>query len=180
MKRRAILLSLILTACAFPAEAQTTAFVFSGNGVRHTANPTMRIRIGERVTPQALRARFSRYHVHYAIGERCTACATVSGGDGSFEVYFARDARTVIGIRTSDERSRDSQDNAARGSLLQIVGTVSVRCHAGDETTCASPDVRGLAYIIVDDQTCPLNVEATKPTTIAACTRIDGFLVGTR
>jgi len=180
MKRRTILLSLILTVCAFAAEAETAGFVFSGNGVRHTADPTVRIRIGERLTPQALRSRFSRYQVQYVSGEDCTACATVSGGDGSFEVYFARDARTVIGIRTSDERSRDSQGNAARGALLQIVGTLSVRCEAGDGTTCASPDVRGLAYIIADDQKCPLNVERGKSTIIAACTQIDGFLAGRR
>jgi len=180
MERRVILLSLILAASALAAKDVPPGFVFSGNGVQHTGDPSVRIRIGERLTPQALRKRFARYQVQYASGEDCTACAIVSGGDGRFEVYFAKDARTVRGIRTSDERSRDSQDNAARGSLLQIVGTTSLRCDAGDETTCASPDVRGLAYIIAEDEKCPLSVERRKPTTISACTRIEGFLAGTR
>jgi hypothetical protein len=110
-------------------------------------------------------------------GEDCLTCAVISGADGQFEVSFAQDGRTIIDIRSYDDRSRDAQGNAVGASLVKAIGSTSAQCDAGMDTTCASPSLKGLSYILADDDRCPITAKEKQPTEIPACARIAGFQI---
>src|SRR3954469_15895333 len=83
-------------------------------------------------------------------GEDCLTCAAISGTEGQFGVSFARDGRTIVEIRSYDSRSRDAQGNTVGASLGEALGSTSVQCNAGMDTTCASPSLKGLWYIVAE------------------------------
>lgn len=152
-------------------------FVFSSQDIRHAANPNLSVRLGEKISRQSLKTRFAGYEVRYTKGEDCLTCAVISGADGQFEVSFAQDGRTVVDIRSHDARSRDTHGNARGASLAKAIGSTSTRCDAGMDTTCASPNLKGLSYIVAGDDQCPVTVKEKQPTDIPACARIAGFQI---
>ena len=152
-------------------------FIFSSQDVRDATTPGRSVRLGEKISRQALTKLFTGYDVRYAKGEDCLTCATISGGNGQFELSFAKDGRTIIDIKSHDERSRDAQGNAVGASLLEAVGSTSAQCDAGMDTTCASPSLKGLWYIVAEDDRCPITVKEKRPTDIPACARIAGFQI---
>jgi hypothetical protein len=152
-------------------------FVFSSQAIRHAANPNLSVRLGEKISRQALTKRFAGYEVRYTKGEDCLTCAVISGPHGQFEVSFAQDGRTVVDIRSHDDRSRDTHGNARGASLARAIGSTSAQCDAGMDTTCASPNLKGLSYIVAGDDQCPVTVKEKQPTDIPACARIAGFQI---
>ncbi|MFZ5731439.1 MAG: hypothetical protein ACOY4O_01800 [Pseudomonadota bacterium] len=152
-------------------------FIFSSQDVRHATTPSRFVRLGERITRQALTKRFAGYEVRYTKGEDCLTCAVVSGADGQFVVSFAEDGRTVVDIRSHDDRSRDTHGNTHGASLATAIGSTSAQCDAGMDTTCASPSLKGLSYIVANDDRCPITVKEKQPTDIPACSRIAGFQI---
>jgi hypothetical protein len=115
--------------------------------------------------------------VRYAKGEDCLTCAVISGADGQFAVSFGRDGRTIVDIRSYDGRSRDAQGNAVGASLGKAIGSTSAQCDAGMDTTCASPRLKGLSYIVAEDDRCSITVKDKQLTDIPACARIAGFQI---
>lgn len=152
-------------------------FVFSSQGIHHAASPKRSVRLGEKVSPQSLKTRFLGYEVRYTNGEDCLTCAVISGADGQFKVSFAQDGRTVVDIRSYDDRSRDTQGNTYGASLAKAIGSTSAKCDAGMDTTCASPNSKGLSYIVAGDDQCPIIIRDKQPTDIPACARIAGFQI---
>jgi hypothetical protein len=159
------------------ANRKPMGIVFSSQGIHHAANPNRSVRLGEKVSSQSLKTRFSGYEVRYLKGEDCLTCAVISGADGQFEIRFAEDGRTIVDIRSHDDRSRDTNGNAYGASLATAIGSTSARCDAGMDTTCASPNLKGLSYIVAGDDQCPITVKEKQPTDIPACVRIAGFQV---
>lgn len=147
-------------------------FIFSSKDVRDATTPGRSVRLGEIISRQALTKRFSGYEVRYTKGEDCLTCAAISGRDGQLEISFAQDTRTIVGIRSNDDRSRDAQGNAVGASLGEAIGSTSAQCDAGMDTTCASPNLKGLSYIVAGNDQCPITVKEKQPTVIPACARI--------
>ena len=158
-------------------DVHAQGFVFSSQDIRHTANPSRSVRLGEKISPQALKKRFTGFEVRYTKGEDCLTCAVISGADGQFEVSFAQDGNTIVDITSHDDRSRDTQGNAVRASLAKAIGSSSAQCDAGMNTTCESPNLKGLSYIVADDDRCPITVKEKQATDIPACARIAGFQI---
>lgn len=158
-------------------DVHAKGFVFTSQDIRHATNPSRSVRIGEKISPQSLKKRFTGYGVRYLKGEDCLTCAVIFGADGQFEVSFAQDGRTIVDIRSRDDRSRDTQGNAVGASLAKAIGSTSAQCDAGMDTTCASPNLKGLSYIVADDDRCQITVKEKKPAEIPACARIAGFQI---
>jgi hypothetical protein len=152
-------------------------FIFRSQDIHHATNPSQFVRLGEKISPQALKKRFAEYEVRYAKGEDCLTCAVISGADGQFAVSFGRDGRTIVDIRSYDGRSRDAQGNAVGASLGKAIGSTSAQCDAGMDTTCASPRLKGLSYIVAEDDRCSITVKDKQLTDIPACARIAGFQI---
>jgi hypothetical protein len=85
-------------------------------------------------------------------------------------------ARSLISGST-DDRARDAKGNRVGSSLANAIGSAAAQCDAGESTTCSSPDLKGLHYIVIEDERCPLNIQEKQPTAIPACTRIAGFQI---
>lgn len=161
-----------------PAIGRTqVGFIFSSQDVRHATTPGRSVRLGEKITRQALTKRFAGYEVRYTKGEDCLTCAVISGTDGQFVVSFAEDGRMVVDIRSHDDRSRDTHGNTHGASLATAIGSTSAQCDAGMDTTCASPSLKGLSYIVANDDRCPITVKEKQPTDVPACARIAGFQI---
>jgi hypothetical protein len=162
-----------------PAKADLDAkgFTFRAQEIRDATNPSQSARLGEKISPQALKKRFAEYKVSYTKGEDCLTCAVLSGTDGQFEIDFAQDGRTIVNIRSSDNRSRDAHGNSIGSSLQKAIGAASALCDAGMNTTCASPIFKGLSYIVASDDRCPIALTEKLPTNIPACARIAGFQI---
>jgi hypothetical protein len=154
-----------------------SGFVFDASSVKHSTKPALLIRLGEKIARQTLKRRFAGYDVRYAKGEGCLTCAVITGADGQIEVSFAKDGRTIVDMRSYDERSHDTLGNGVGGSLTKAIGFNSAQCDAGESTTCASPDLKGLLYIVTDDERCPMKVEEERPVVIPNCARIAGFQI---
>jgi hypothetical protein len=159
------------------ADLKHKGFIFRAQDIRDATNPSQSVRLGEKISPQALKKRFAEYEVRYTKGEDCLTCAVVSGTDGQLQIDFAQDGRTIINVRSSDDRSRDAQGNSIGSSLLKALGSNSAQCDAGMDTTCASPTLRGLSYVVADDDRCPIAPKEKQPTDIPACARIAGFQI---
>jgi len=152
-------------------------FVFDTNSVRHSTRPALRIRIGEKISEQALRRRFAGYTLLYATGEGCLVCAVITGADGQFDVHFEQDGQTVTQLRSTDSRVRDGLGNDVSTPLRNALGANTANCDAGETTTCASAALRGLSYIVTEDDRCSVTAEDQRPTDIPACARIGGFQI---
>lgn len=152
-------------------------FIFGSQDVRHATIPGRSVRLGEKTTRHSIKMRFAGYEVRYTKGEDCLTCAAISGPDGQFEISFSQDARTIVDIRSNDDRSRDAHGNAVGSSLTKAIGSTSAQCNAGMDTTCASPSLKGLWYIVAEDDRCPITVKEKQPTDIPACARIAGFQI---
>jgi hypothetical protein len=152
-------------------------FVFDASSVKHSTKPALLIRLGEKITKQALKRRFAGYDVRYTTGEGCLTCAVITGTDGQFDVDFDHDGRTVINLRSIDDRARDVKGNSVGSPLAEAIGSNTANCDAGESTTCASPDVKGLLYVVAEDDQCPFTVTEKQPTDIPACARIGGIQI---
>lgn len=154
-------------------------FVIEASSIRHSIKPTLFVRLGEKISRQTLKRRFAGYNIQYAKGEGCLICAVVSGPDGLFDVEFDKDGRTVIRLRTFDDRVRDAQGNRPGSPLKGALGTDTAVCDVGETTTCVSAASPSLHYIVAEDDRCPISVQDKQPTHIPACARIDGFQLDT-
>jgi hypothetical protein len=152
-------------------------FVFGGSGVANSGNPAESIRISEQIGPSALKRRFRAYTVRLAKGEDCLTCATISGRPGIIEVDYGPDGKTVMGVASRDEKSADAFGNRVGGSLAAATGAVA-RCDSGMELTCASSKLKGLSYVVAEDDKCQVEVgEGSKLSRIPDCARIGGFRI---
>jgi hypothetical protein len=153
----------------------SSSFVFDASSIRHSANPALRIRVGEKISRQALKRRFAGYDVRYTKGEGCLICAVITGLDGQFDVGFDKDGQTVLQLLSTDNRIRDAMGNEIGSPLKSALGAETTTCDAGESTTCASTALEGLSYIVAEEERCPIAFQGTQPTEIPACARIGGF-----
>lgn len=152
-------------------------FIFDEISVRHSAKPGLFVRIAEKISRNALKRRFADYDVHYTEGEGCLICATISGQDGRFEVGFDQTGQTVIDLRSTDDRVRDRLGNEVGSPLRNGLGAEAATCDAGESMTCASPLIKGLSYLVIEDDHCSVIVKDQRPTRIPTCARIGGFQI---
>ncbi|QUS38029.1 hypothetical protein RPMA_03515 [Tardiphaga alba] len=150
-------------------------FVVGADAIAHSAKPGLFVRLGERISRQALKRRFIGYDVRYTKEEGCLICAVITGPDGQFDIDFDKDGRTVARLRTSDDRIRDAQGNRRGSPLRDALGTDTAICDAGETTTCVATAAASLHYMVAEDERCAISVTEKQPTKIPACARIDGF-----
>lgn len=99
-------------------------------------------------------------------GEGCLIYATISSQDGRFEVGFDQTGQTVFDLRSTDDRVRDRLGNEVRSPLRNGLAAEAATCDAGESITCASPLIKGLSYIVIEDDRCSVSVKDQSPTRI--------------
>ncbi|WP_375789400.1 hypothetical protein ACE10Z_19800 [Bradyrhizobium sp. Pha-3] len=155
---------------------QATGFVFSPDGMTNAAESAETVRLGEKLTADALRRRFPGYKVRVAKGEDCLVCASVEGPAGSFGLDWTENGRTVTGLYTYDKGASDAFGNRNGGSLRDAVGARAV-CDNGLEFGCESPKAKGFWYVVEENEKCSFAAETDKPVSIPACARIGGIRI---
>jgi hypothetical protein len=160
-----------------PAD-RTAGFVFTETGVYNSAKPTERVNISEKIAPSKLRKRFPGYKFRVAQAEDCSTCAFISGAAGNFEVFYGNDGVTVTAVMSYDKKASDSLGNRPGGLFIDAVGN-SAPCDVGMWRSCSSPKVKGLSYIVDDEEACPFIQEGDgiKSVPIPSCLKIDGFVL---
>jgi hypothetical protein len=154
----------------------SSGFVFSGDRAFQVSNTNEGVRRFEKLNISALKRRFSSYSIRVAKGEDCLVCATISGPGGALEINYDRGGSTITSIASYDSKSRDALGNGIGGSLMKALGTNVATCDSGMNLTCASPLLKGLSYIVADDEKCTITVsEEKKQSDVPACARIAGF-----
>jgi hypothetical protein len=152
-------------------------FIVTGDKIINSHVQQEYVRLSERIPISQLKRRFARYKITSTAGEDCLVCATVSRNSFQFEVNYDEDGIVVIGIACRDNACVDALGNRVGGSLRQALGN-EADCDQGDELTCESIKLTGLAYIVRENNKCALRVtEGGKRTGIPACARIGGFYI---
>ena len=158
------------------AQAGAAGFIFDGSGLANPANPTQSIRVGERLSPEAIKGRFPGYKVEMTSGEDCDVCGTVSGPAGSIFIDWENNGTTVAAVTSYSAASSDKFGNRVGGSLAAALGVKAALCDYGEKFTCDSPKLRGLFYLVnINDEKCKFKAEDNKPSTIPDCAKIAGF-----
>ena len=170
-----------LVAVSLPGSAITCAsdlvgFIFTGDKAINPSNEKEFVRLLERLPVAQLKKRFSRYEVTVTAGEDCLICATISRGEELISVDYDENGIVVVGISSYGNNSTDALGNAVGSSLRSAIGPTA-NCDAGYETTCASPRLSGLHYIVKETQKCSLFVKLNQSTNIPVCARIGGFRI---
>lgn len=155
------------------------SFVFDSQSVRHAVNSSQVVRLGERISPQELSSRFSGYQVKYQKqSDDFYSSADVSGPDGGFQVDFAGDRRTVIGIISTNRLSRDTDGNSLGDALQKVVGSTSARCAYGrnEEVMCLSKNLKDVWYYFGNEGgRCQMEVKESQRSEIPACARVSAI-----
>ena len=149
-------------------------FVYSGDGISHSKQGALSIKLGERLPVSTLKRRFAGYKITATSLEDCMYCAQVDGNDGSFHIDYDSSGITVIGISSSDTSSSDVLGNRIGGSLGKAIGSSAI-CDAGDQTTCRSRKIEGLWYVPSEQEKCLISVEEAGYSNIPSCSKIEGF-----
>jgi hypothetical protein len=168
------LVALSLSISASASASNSAGFIFTADRAINPWNEKEFVRLLERLPVAQLKERFSRYKVDVTAGEDCAICATVSRGEVSITVDYDENGIVVVGISSNDNKSTDALGNAVGSSLRKVIGA-RADCDAGDMTTCASPRLSGLHYIVEESEKCHLSVKENQPTGIPPCARIGGF-----
>lgn len=154
---------------------QPNGFIFNGSKAESLAYPSENISLGERLPVTKLEKRFAHFRVLSTAGEDCLICASVEGSTGAIDVNYDAIGVKVTGIYSFDKNSVDSLGNSVGTPLVDAVGATA-ECDQGMWTSCTSPHLFGLHYIVDDATACPLNVPTGHGTTlIPRCARINGF-----
>lgn len=159
-----------------PAIAGET-FVVTGEALTSSSNPKHSVRLGERIPVAELKARFKGYTVQSTAGEDCLFCATVYTYDVGFEVNYDETGVVVTSV-VCNQGCSDALGNEVGGQLRAAVGDVG-NCDAGYYTTCLSPRIGGLVYILSDEDSCPFEVSG-EATAVPSCAEIAGFVIEKR
>jgi hypothetical protein len=174
--------SLLISLFAGTAAAQTNSrtesegFIFTSDRAINPRNENESVRLLEKLPAAELKRRFSRYKINVTAGEDCLICAVISRGEVSITVNYDENGITITSIASNDKQSTDALGNAVGTPLRKAIGA-RADCDAGDSTTCASPRLTGLRYIVEESDKCPLVVKEKQPTDIPACAKIDGFRI---
>jgi hypothetical protein len=159
-----------------PLAGHAGGFIFTADRATNPSNENETVRLLERLPTAQLKKRFSRYKVDVTAGEDCVICATVSRGKVSINVDYDETGIVIVGITSNDKTSTDALGNAVGSSLRNAIGATA-NCDAGDWTTCASPRLIGLHYVVEENEGCSLVVKENQTTEIPACARIGGFQI---
>jgi hypothetical protein len=161
----------ITLAIACTAAAQTGGFIFSGDQAVSAADQRQFIRVGERISMRDLKQRFSSYSVGKLSGDCGGSCFSVEGRDGGTLVidYRGQGKSGFYRIQSSAPGSRDTLGNTIGIPLRQALGANTAHCDEGESTTCQSPRLKGLSYVVGG---CDF-----KGSSIPACATLDGFQI---
>lgn len=175
MLRNAATFFMLLIATASSAKAE---FVYTNELVSNPANPSERIKIGERAPVSVLKTRFPRYKIVSTAGEDCLYCATITGPSGSIYVALDETGTKITTIMSSDQKASDALGNVAGSRLIDAVGNLAT-CDNGLYLSCESDRMAGLSYVVKEDAKCPVNPPASEggKTRIPPCARIGGFAI---
>jgi hypothetical protein len=175
----ALVLAVLSAFDSFAADSDT--FIFNGEKAVNIRNPKEFVRIGEKLPIVQLRRRFGRYKVVSTAGEDCEICATVSIRGASLHVDYDASGIVVVAIRSQDKTSNDALGNRFGSSLRTAIGAGTAQCDAGDWTSCESPRISGLSYLVEEGPGCQLSVpRGAGETIIPTCARIGGFAIQKR
>jgi len=157
-----------------PAFAGET-FVVTGDSITSSISPSHTVKVGERLPITELKKRFGGYTIQSTAGEDCAICASVYKSDVGFEVNYDETGVVVTSV-VCNQGCSDALGNEVGAKLQSAIGAMG-NCDAGDYTTCVSPRVSGLIYIVNDDSSqCQFNVSG-QATKIPECAEIGGFMI---
>jgi hypothetical protein len=162
---------------AIASEGEPEGFIFTADGAINPRDETESVRLLEKLPIAQLKTRFSRYKVDVMVGEDCAICANISKGEVSIFVDYDGNGITVTAISSNDKKSTDAIGNAVGTSLRDAIGARTADCDAGYRTTCRSPRLIGLYYVVEESDGCPLVVKEHQPTEIPACAQVKGFQI---
>jgi len=167
--------SIVMIFLSSTSAIASETLVVTGEGITSSETLDQYVRVGERLPVSELKKRFEGYSVQSTAGEDCLFCAGVFTNDVAFEVNYDETGVVVTSVVCSHGCS-DALGNDVGSNLQNAIGEVGT-CDAGYYTTCASPRVNGLVYILSEDNSnCQLNITG-QSTSIPACATIGAFLV---
>lgn len=151
--------------------AQTTGFIFSGDQAVSAADERQFIRAGEQISMHDLKQRFSSYSVGKLDGDCGGSCFSVQARDGSSLVidYGGQGKSAFYRIQSSAPGSRDTLGNSIGTPLRKVFGATAAHCDEGESTTCQSPRLKGLSYVVGG---CDF-----RGPSVPACAKVDGFQI---
>ena len=158
----------------------TASFIFTGEKVVNPRNERQFVQIDEKLPISDLKRRFDGFEVRVTVGEDCVICATVLGRSSSFSVDYDESGITVTSIKSVDRNSVDALGNGIGTRLTEAIQGSEALCTNGEETSCASPVLPSLRYIIEEIESCQLKAlqeDKNIPTKIPLCSKISGFWI---
>jgi hypothetical protein len=171
---RGALTGLLTFAGTVPSSAGEM-LVVTGTGIVNSANPSQYVNFGERLPIAALKKRFTGFTVQSTAGEDCLYCAFVSRSETGFEVNYD-DTGIIVDSIVCGQGCSDALGNEMDGKLQDAIGEIG-NCEAGYYTTCSSPRVDRLVYIVNDDPNISSFEVTGSETKIPKCAQIGGFMV---
>jgi hypothetical protein len=157
------------------APAHAHGFIFGGGRVINPADQKEYIQIGEPLPVEALAKRFSRYKITPSSGQSRTACITVTGKIGAFEVCYEDDGLRIKHVESRDSGSADFVGHSI-GDRLQDAVQAEAQCSTTGVTLCTSPRLRSVHYVVKKDSACPLTIDNGKAS-IPDCAVIAGVRI---
>jgi hypothetical protein len=169
----------VVFSCTAAAAGEPSGFMFTGEKAINPRNEKEFVKISEKLPISQLKKRFSSYKIVSTAGEDCMICATISGASGSLEVNYDENGIVITDIFSYDKNSSDALGNVVGTPLRDAIGAKTARCEAGMWTSCVSPLLSGLSYIVEENEKCQLTVnDQGGDTEIPGCARIGGFEIG--
>jgi hypothetical protein len=161
--------------------AQKGGFVFSGDQVVSGSGKSRFIRLSEKLPLSQLKKRFPSYAVRATSGEDCLVCVTVASKSEHIEINYDQNASVILGISSYDKRARDIFGNFVGSSLRKAVGANTAKCDVGEVTICESSVMKGLSYIVAEDESCAIHKdEQAELSLIPSCAVVSGFWISNR
>lgn len=172
---RSIIIGFGVILLASPALADGI-FIVTGETLTSRYNPDHKVRVGERLPVSSLKKRFVGFDIQSTSSEDCNFCASVSSSGQGFQVNYDIDGIVVTSILCFDGCA-DALGNEHGSRLLDAIGD-RASCDAGLYTTCRSPRIDGLNYILYEDsENCDFEINGGE-TRIPACAKVGGFQIG--
>jgi hypothetical protein len=123
-------------------------FVVSGETITSSTSANRYVKVGERLPVSELKKRFEGLTVQSTAGEDCLFCAYVSSSEVAFEINYDETGVVVTSV-VCHQGCSDALGNEVGTKLQSAVGS-EANCDAGYYTTCLSPRIQGLNYILGD------------------------------
>jgi hypothetical protein len=164
--------------CSTVNAGELSGFIFTSDKVINANNEREFVKVGERLPIAQLKKRFSSYKLISTAGEDCLICAKIVKSSHSLQVNYDENGIVITSVFSEDKSSSDALGHSVGTPLQEAIGSKTSKCDAGMWTTCESPKLSGLRYIVEENEKCDLRVnDKGGDTEIPSCARIGGFII---